>query len=318
MFIFCIVLFAQLIRVYLSKGLWLKKPLHILLFSLFAFLTMGMRHNAVLLIVPFFLFLLFFFPSVRRQVALCAGVLLTLFLLWQNAVLPLAHVEAPDQRTVETVGLPMTVLCDIYAFEPEAMPEDVRSFMDTLAPEQAWDGYTSGNFNSIKWADPDLVVKVDSHDIGTILRYSVQSAIRAPKTAMKAIANLTHLVWGLENTRGFCVGEQIVSNSYNIVAQYNPTLKFAFTSWRQVCNEGVLKYVFTILGPSILLLLFLAVSQLGGNLPAVFLVLAPMAYHFGTMLLLSGPDYRFFHMHFAILIPIIYIILMSKRSSHGK
>jgi hypothetical protein len=43
-----------------------------------------------------------------------------------------------------------------------------------------------------------------------------------------------------------------------------------------------------------------------------------MAYHFGTMLLLSGPDYRFFHMHYVILIPVIYIILMNKRLSHAE
>ena len=69
MTIFCIVLFAQLVRIYLSQGQWLKKPLHLLLFALFAFLTMGMRHNAVLLIAPIFLFLLIFFPAVRRLIS---------------------------------------------------------------------------------------------------------------------------------------------------------------------------------------------------------------------------------------------------------
>jgi len=319
MTIFCMVLFSQLIRIYLSRGQWLKKPLHLLLFALFSFLTMGMRHNAVLLIAPIFLFLLIFFPAVRRQAAISAAVLLALVLLWQNAVLPLANVKSPGQRAVELVGLPMTVLCDIYVTEPETMPSEVRSFMDTLAPEEAWQKYESGNFNSIKWADPALTDKVNAQGVGSILRYTAQSALAAPKTALKAFANLTHMVWGYEDTRGFVMGESIGSNGIGIQPQYNPALKFFFTSWRQVCNEGVLKYAFTLLGPTILLLLFLAVSQLGGgNLAAVFLVLAPMCHHFGTMLLLSGQDYRFFHMHFATLIPTIYIILMNKRFGHGE
>lgn len=319
MTIFCIVLFAYLVRIYLSRGQWLKKPLHLLLFALFAFLTMGMRHNAVLLIAPIFLFLLIFFPSVRHQTCISTSVLLSLFLLWHNAVLPLANVEIPGQRPVELVGLPMTILCDIYAEAPDTMPEDVRNFMSTLAPEEAWPRYSSGNFNSIKWADSDLTDKVNAQGIGTILSYTFQSAVRTPKTALKAFVNLTHMVWGYDDTRGFTMGEAIGANSLGIQSQYNPTLKFFFTSWRQACNQGILKYAFTLLGPTIALLLFLAVSQLGGgNLPAVFLVLAPMCHHFGTMLLLSGQDYRFFHMHFVSLIPIIYIILTNKRCIHGE
>ncbi len=319
MAIFCIVLFSQLIRIYLSSGNWLKKPLHLLLFSLFAFLTMGMRHNAVLLIAPVFLFLLIFFPAVRRQAAISTGVLLAFVLLWQNAVLPLANVKNPGQRTVELVGLPMTVLCDIYAAAPETMPEDVRSFMDTLAPEEVWQRYESGNFNSIKWADSELSNKINSLGLGNVLRYTARSTMASPKHALKGFVNLTHMVWGYEDTRGFVMGESIGSNDIGIQAQYHPTLKFFFTSWRQACNEGVLKYAFTLLGPTILLLLFLAVSQLGGgNLSAVFLVLAPMCHHFGTMLLLSGQDYRFFHMHFVTLIPTIYIILTTRRFCHDE
>lgn len=319
MTIFCIVLFAQLTRIYLSSGNWLKKPQNLLLFALFAFLTMGMRHNAVLLIAPIFLFLLIFFPAVRRQACVSTGILLAFVLLWQNAVLPLANVKSPGQRAVELVGLPMTVLCDVYAAAPDTMPEEVRSFMASLAPEEAWQHYESGNFNSIKWADADLSNKVNDLGAGTILRYTVQSAMASPKNALKGFVNLTHMVWGYEDTRGFVMGESISSNNIGIQAQYHPTLKFLFTSWRQACNEGVLKYAFTLLGPTILLLLFLAVSQLGGgNLSAVFLVLAPMCHHFGTMLLLSGQDYRFFHMHFVALIPVIYIILTSRRFRHDK
>ena len=61
----------------------------------------------------------------------------------------------------------------------------------------------------------------------------------------------------------------------------------------------------------ILLLLFTAVGKLGnGNLSRVFLVLAPMAYNFGTMLLLTGSDFRFFHFNFVIVVPLLFIILM--------
>lgn len=318
MTIFCLVFFSYLVRIYLSQGQWLKKPGNLVLFSLFGFLSLGMRHNAVLLIGPIFLFLLIFWKPIRRYAAASAGLALALALLWQNAVLPLANVEAPGQRTVEMVGLPMTVLCDIYAAEPDALTPEAREFMESLAEESHWAQYEQANFNSIKWISPELMPTVDAEGAGNILRYALGSALNTPKTAMKSFAKLTHLVWGFENTNGFSMGEEIGFNSFGIEARYQPNLKFFFTSWRQVCNETILKYAFTLMGPGILLLLFLAVSQLAGNLRAVFLVLAPMAYDFGTMLLLSGPDYRFFHMHYAIVIPLIYIILMNKRLDHAK
>lgn len=318
MTIFCLVLFSQLIRIYHSRGQWLKRPVNLVLFSVFGFLCMGMRHNAVLLIAPVFLFLLIFWKPIRRQVAASAGLLLALVLLWQNAVLPLANVADPGQRPVELLGLPMTVLCDIYVTEPHALSPEAREFMDSLAQESEWTQFSQSNFNSIKWCNADLIPAVNQEGAGKILKFVLDSARNAPKTALKSFANLTHLVWGVENTRGFVLGEEIGINGCGIEAAYNPTLKFFLTSWRQYCNVSVLKYVFTLLGPSILLLLFLAVSQLGGNLRAVFLVLAPMAYNFGTMLLLSGPDYRFFHMNYVILIPLIYIILTNKRLTYAE
>lgn len=316
MSIFCLVLFAQLIRIYHSGGAWLKDWKHAAVFSLFAFLALGMRHNAVLLIAPVYVILLCFFRSSRRQTAASAAAVLAAFLFWQNAALPMAGVENPGSRPVELLGAPMTVLCDIYTTEPQALGEDARAFLEDLATEEAWSAYEACNFNSVKWSDPALSDKVNAAGTGTILGYTLDAALAAPKAALRSFAGLTHLVWGFENTRGFAMGEEIGYNTLGIQPAYNDTLKFAFTSWREVCNVSALKYLFMLLGSMVLFLLFLAVGQLGGGkLGRVMLVLAPMAYDFGTMLLLSGPDYRFFHMNYVIALPIAYIILMEKRKT---
>ena len=61
------------------------------------------------------------------------------------------------------LGLPMTILCDIYVTQPEALTPEARDFMDGLATEEEWDNYYYlGNFNSIKWAsskDPGTQVE---------------------------------------------------------------------------------------------------------------------------------------------------------------
>ncbi len=64
--IFLLLLSAYLIRIFSSEGLWLKRPVHLILFSLTAFLALNMRHNAVLLIGPLFLVLLVFLKKTRK------------------------------------------------------------------------------------------------------------------------------------------------------------------------------------------------------------------------------------------------------------
>ncbi len=151
-------------------------------------------------------------------------------LFWMGPGLTLAGVERPDKRVTETTGMPMSVLCSVYVYmsqDPDAMSQEVREFMDSLATPDQWETYYS-------------------------------------------------------RSEGF--------NSIN------------------------LKYLFNYLGLVILFLLFIAVAQLGhGNLARVFLVIPVMAYNFGTMLLLSGNDFRFFHFNFLLVVPLLYIILQGKQ-----
>ena len=40
-----------------------------------------------------------------------------------------------------------------------------------------------------------------------------------------------------------------------------------------------------------------------------------MVYNFGTMLLLTGHDFRFFHLNFVAVIPLVYIMLTNKEDA---
>ena len=67
----------------------------------------------------------------------------------------------------------------------------------------------------------------------------------------------------------------------------------------------------TSIGLHMLLLLLTGVFSINRNLGAKALVLfiPSVAYNLGTMLLLSGPDYRFFHFNTVITLPLIVVLL---------
>ena len=314
--IFSTVLFTQLIRIYLTEGTWLKKWYNLALFSLFAFLAEEMRHNAVLLVVPIFILLFCFFKSVRKRVIISAALVILAYLLLHGPVFALVHVTPSlNNEVTETVGFPMTILSDIYVQDREALGEEAQSFMDSYASQEAWKNYKLGNFNSIKWyGNP-----ASCQEIGRkkILQYTMDAARKRPDLAWNAFCTLTRLVWGFDisnnDNRVDCV---IADNTYGIKYYGNEQLQIAFSTYSKYVTLSVTKYMFAYIGCVILILLFLATGKLGnGNLIRVFPALIPMVYNFGTMLLLSGPSFRFFHFNFVIVVPLVYLMLKGKNTS---
>lgn len=308
-----LILFTQLIQIYATNGNWLKKKRNLIFFSIITFLTMGMRHNAVLLVAPVFLILFVFHRPIRKNLIVCAASVLIATLILQGPIFTLTNVKAPDGRTRESVGMPMTILCTVYMNERDTLSADVQAFMDSLATPDEWqNNYVHGNFNSIKWySSQGLYQKVDAAGIPRILKYAAEAISKQPESAWYAFVRLTHLIWGIDGKSNYGVDHYSEMQYYE-----NQYLQDFFCCFHPAVNTTIFKYLFNYTGIIILFLLFLAVAKLGNqNLPRVMMVLAPMVYNFGTMLLLSGPDFRFFHFNFVIVVPLLYIILMEKKVS---
>lgn len=311
MTIFSTVVFAQLVQIYITKGLWLKRWYNLVSFSIFAFLTLEMRHNAMLLMIPIFVLMICCFKAVRKKVFISVFMVSCGHLLLYGPVFSFMHVQLPGNRVVETMGLPMTVLSDIYMQDREALNEDARSFMDSLATQEVWGAYRLGDFNSVKFYTD--VSPIEEAGYKKLLEYTVDAAEERPDLAWRAFCLLTHLVWEVESGSGWGDSPFIVSNSHGIYYQGNETLRNMFSTYAALISSHLTRYLFRYSGVIILLLLFLAVANIGnGNLCRVLFVLAPLAYNFGTMLLLTGSDFRFFHFNFVIAVPLIYLMLRSK------
>lgn len=317
-----LVIFAQLIEIYDTDGAWLKKWHHFLSFSALCFLATVLRHNAILLTAPIYAILFFFQKRIRKPV-LCSGLLVLFALLLLNGpVMTLAKVEAPGNRQTEVLGLPMTVLSEVYVETPEMLSDNAFGFMDSLATGEEWElYYQTGNFNTMKWNSSRPLTDLIEHEgARNILRYTVQAFLNSPKYALRGFASLTQMVWnpvgfpGWSNELPYCE-----LNNLGVAAQGSPQLAQILSGFSDT-TESFLLYLFTKnIGMMILIAMYAAVTNVGrGKLGRAFMVFPMLIYDFGTMLLLTGPDFRFFHFNFVIIIPLLYLILSGGRKHEAE
>ena len=316
MSILALVLFTQLINVFKTEGEWLSHFQNITAFSIIAFLTTGMRHNAVLLTAPVYIILFLFMKKFRLRLVLSGISIITAFMLLYGPVFNILGVQKPDRRTLETVGLPMTILCAVYTEDKEALSEDTEAFMDSLVTSSEWEKF-SGTFNSVKFGNPNLQSKVDEQGMKSILQYTFDACIHSPKIAVKAIVKLTCIVWTVD-TVSFHITGGISENDYGIEQKGISSLRNMLQAYGNFCSNSIFRFLFCDLGLLIIIIMILVVGKVGRKrLSVLSLVLAPIVYDFGTMLLLSGYDYRFFHFNFLIFIPLLYLIRSEKSNCTG-
>lgn len=315
--IVALVIFAQIIEIYETDGAWLKKWHHFLSFSALCFISTALRHNAILLTAPIYA-ILFFFQKQARKPVLFSG-LLVLFALWflNGPVMTLANVEAPGNRQMEVLGLPMTVLSEVYTKTPEKLSVKAFGFMDSLATQEEWElYYQTGNFNSIKWTSSlPLTDLVEHEGVRSILRYTVQAFLSSPGYALGAFATLTQMVWNPTTLHTWDISPYCAANDLGITTQGSRQLAMLISNFGNT-TESFLLYLFTgCIGMIILIAMFAAVANVGrGKLGRAFMIFPMLIYDFGTMLLLTGPDFRFFHFNFVIIIPLLYLILSDKEA----
>ncbi len=348
--IFAVLLTAFHIQIICSDGEWLNKKKNILAFSFLASLCNYMRHNAVLFVAPLVIIVLIHGAKDKAGRLLMVGSIVLFFLIVQGLYKNL-DVKAPGNRTVETVGLPATVLCNVMQKKPEALPESTRELMYQMATKEAYEkNYSTGNFNSIKWSKKFDAGKLDKLSYREILKYTWQCFRFAPKESFEALAKLTSVVWypsgrdwpnkvyieendwGIkENPKFFgtllrrielrlraMAGKNLPAspgavdgNNNTEQNTKNPKSEISFLRRIKVplmFAVNCAKLFFGSLGFANLMMLAVGLIMLARGHLTIVHFFPLFCYNFGTMLLLSGRDYRFFLLNLPLWIPVIFLM----------
>lgn len=319
---------AMLVEIYGSDGAWLRPWRHWLPCALLTGVATLLRHNAFFYTGPMVILVLVLYARQlgwRRCVALTcvtAGLVAGV----RGPLYQALDVQRdPDQTFAESVGLPMTILGDIMHSNSEMLSGAAWSFLTRIAPEEAWaERYTPGSFNSIKFASNSKAVLAETNP-AEFLSMVWEAACWAPREAFLAVRELTGVVWSIsgeaagQNTLRIQMEESHPALAYPVLPDYESPRAEALSGVPFLITLSDLPLwhaATTLIGVYLLALLLAAlwaVYRHGAG--ALLLALPSLVYNFGTMLLLSGPDYRFFHFNVVISLPLCLALLHKARAA---
>ena len=269
------------------------------------------RHNGILFTAPLTIIALFFLPK-KRLLYLLLPCVLT-FALIKVPVYSLLGVQSPGRRVTETTDLPMTVISNVVKEDPESMSESLSAFVYSIAPEEQWETGEVGNFNVVKWAGINAE-PIENAGAGRIVRWMFECFRKSPKASFKALFALTDVVYGFETgTEGNVISDR-VSDDYGMAYSGIPAIGGLLNDYQDFVDQSIFRYLRTY-GIALLAILMLALAKLKASSwqswKRILLAVPLFAYDFGTMLLLTGPDSRFFWITF-LAAPLLIVFLLSK------
>lgn len=301
------VLTAQSLSMLNSRGEWLRKWRNAVCFGLVLAFTTLVRHNAILFTLPLLVIVLLSWGNARRMAALAAAVMAACVLLVRGPVYGALDVVYPENTVEEAVGLPMTLLGNAMQQNPAALDEETRTFLLTLADEEAWRSvYRRNDYNAIKFTYPrELIAQQEPL---TLLGMAGRTALRDPRLAFETFTGVTGLVMDIS---GEDRGVVTVSNSGHLPEEsigqpfFNDLGSRICTVLDAPMQLLPLRWLTRNIGVAQLLLLLGVLVALWRKGPQVLALGFPtLIYDLATMLLLCGNDARFFQFVPAIALPV--------------
>ena len=304
---------VYLIHVWKSGGRWLKKKRNLAVWILVLISISLVRHNSILYTIPFLILAVFFFKEIRRESIISLVLMLAGMWVIQYPVYNLVGASRPSQTYVETVGVPMTILCNIHETAPESLDPEAAEFLAEIGPEKRWDIYEMGNYNSFKFVTNANQV-ISSTDPLDFLSFTARTAANAPGLSLQAVYQVTHMVWDIRGTTPWHTDleYQIQENEWNFsYVEDRAGMRTVLNDFDNWVMDSALDTLFSYNGIHLLALILCTLfvfARKGKGWKALVLTLPVLAYNYGTMLLLCGPTYRFFHFDSVIFVPLCLLL----------
>ena len=290
------------LHIFMTKGLWLKHSIHMLLFIFAVVFTTIVRHNGILFTAPL-LFAIFFQISRKRFLTLLGAVVM-MFAAIKGPLYSALQVEKPDRRQVETLGLPMTVIGAVVTYSPETQEEDILNFAYQIAPRDMWESYyVLGDFNNLKYKVDDNLNVIEEYGAAHVLNMMMRCIKATPVIALSSLVKLTEGVFTITDPHPVIL-EPGMSGGESILCQLLYSMR-AF-------SQDFLPHVFLYYGvfDLIVILSVLAKCRLNkGKDWKILLFSWPLlVFNFGTSLLLTGnsDSPRFFY-YTVVILPVLII-----------
>ncbi len=313
---------THMINIYLSDGEWLKRKSNIFGFSLLIAYATLVRHNALLFTFSALVVLLLLYKKQRKQIVACIVIIIALIGFVRGPLYSTFNVVVVEHQTSsEIIGLPMTILGDIMVTNSNALSTEAKGFLNLATSDQGWiDLYTKGSFNSIKFS-PDVLQIWLYTDALDITRMALQSGLNATTIATNAAIELTDMVWKTTDVPEGRFTFDTFSKSHDIVTSHAKLPEAVVSSAKSLYDAlfafipNFVQEAISFIGIHFLLIMvfgFFACKQKG--MKALLFVLPVILYNIGTMAVLCGNDYRFFHFNLLLSAPFVVVFLAKQKT----
>ena len=304
----CLITFT--LHIYFTDGAWLNAPPRAILLGMALAAATIVRHNGVLFTVPLAFALALYTKKQKTCLFLLSFALF--FLVIRGPLYHMLSVQQPDRRVTETMGLPMTIIGAVVSCDPDSLDGETLDFAYRVAPKEVWENvYIMGSFNSVKWDERTNVEFIEEAGVRQIIHLTLKCIAASPKVAIRSVIALTDMVYGIIDEPDWLISATIAENSDQIIYSGIPILRLLLKCCVHLARL-FLPLLFFRIGLVQLLLLFFAMAHCRLNRLSdwkrLALILPIFTYNFGTMLLLTGPDFRFFYYTF-FMAPVLILIL---------
>jgi hypothetical protein len=297
-----------LVHIVETDGDWLtvKKAVGV---AALLFLASFVRHNGFFYTLPLALFLPFSVSAKNvSKTLVCIGLAaaLSIVYVWgRNAAIARGTVENgnPHQRFSESVGLPMCMMAHCFVTHPEKSSPELERLFSGFGGRKFVEAKYVGSYNSFKFpliesgGDPGKIIHEFGHD--EFVRLFFETVKTYPSSAAESVLHVTSQAWSPVPS-----GQEVYG--YGDVGWYQRALS--------ILPGGSL---IRAPGFHMLCLVFAFCVAFGRIGRKAFVFAAPLfCYQFGTMLFLSGDDYRFFYIS-VLTAGVCCLALLRRRAAPG-
>lgn len=302
------------VKIYVTDGQWALKRGRVALTAVLLANATLFRHNAILFTLPM-IFALFFYLKRKKWIELILIFFAFLFIV-RVPLYSALDVEKPGKRHLETMGLPLTIIANVTKEYPASLDEETAHFVYQIADQEIWEeNYDCGNFNSIKWNNNIDLSIVEETSIVDILKMTVRCFKTAPQSSCMALFMLTDMVYSIEGEIEGDFLPRIHDNELGITSQGNEQLRSGLLWYREIVTNTIFKYI-RYIGVSILIMLAFILSKSNlkkwNDWKRILLCIPIFLYNFGTMLLLTSYDSRFFYVSYLVCPMVVLVMIIEE------
>ena len=299
------------IRIIATAGEWLNNYIHCFTMIALAVVITLVRHNGFLFILPGLVLLILLYKKPRKKTIISCLSIITLIILIKWPVAAELNVEKHENVLGETAGIPMEMMANALVTDEDHLPIEVHAFLNTIADDESWkENHIVGEWDACKWEFGGTELLKDTTGF-ELLNYTIETIRECPQACYEAFRESTRIVWTLFNMFPEWIPYvYIEENEHNI--EYSPISPFNEVT-SLICSLSqwpIIAFAFWNGGMflAVLLIAFLLMNKKGKKRNAL-LVFPLLTYVLGTMVLLSGPNQRYFFCEMVLIPPILLSIL---------